>query len=292
MSRHGDKNAKGITDLNSFDQDKNICKFASPNSSDSDLFAFQFIYETMPQRLENPRTYPAFCCCLMTQGTASLETEYGSYPVIAGDVFFTFPASQFSIVNCSQAQYLYIAFVGSKATEFLESVGVSRKNPVRSGFSELNNTWFYGILKASSTSLPLLAKGLLLYTASFLSDSQKNDKGGEKISVASQIRSDIDCCYANTELSLEYLCDLHSYNSKYVSRKFKEEMGVSFSEYLESCRIHHACNLLASTSRPINEIASAVGYKDSMYFSKVFKKRNGISPSEFRSSQIENKEYK
>ncbi|MBE6598708.1 MAG: AraC family transcriptional regulator [Ruminococcaceae bacterium] len=266
----------------SFLKEDNICKFTNKTKAEAELAAFQFIYETMPHRLGNPRTCPSFSCCLMTQGTALLETEHGQFSLTPGDVFFTFPATPFSIRNCNQTRYYYISFVGSRANYYLESAGITPSSPVRSGFEELRSTFSYGIAKTTEANLPILTKGVLLYTLSVISAPDDSAARIEEKSLVEQIRGDIESCYAETELSLENLCDRRKYSSKYVSRRFREEMGISFSEYLQSCRIHHACNLLRGTNRSIQEIALSVGYRDSLYFSKVFKKCMGVSPSGYR----------
>lgn len=265
---------------------ENICKFSNAIGAESELFSFQFIFEAMPQRLENPRMYPAFCCCLMTEGTAVLETEYGKYTLDKGDIFFTFPASLFSIKDCDHTKYLYISFVGNQATEFLESIHITRENPVRHGIRDLEDIWFSGLMNTTSDNLSMLTKGLLLYTASLLSVQPDQTAGTASHSVIEQIRNTIDSCFANADFSLQYVCDMYRYNSKYVSRKFREETGMSFSDYLQSCRIHHACNRLKETDRSVQEIATSIGYRDALYFSKVFRKQMGMSPSEYRKQHL------
>ena len=262
-------------------KDGNICKFSASCSDDDNLFPFQFIYETMPQRLPDKRKVAAFCCHLMTEGSAVLETENGSFPIAKGDLFFTFPGMPFSVKECIRTKYLYISYVGSKAYEILESAGISPKAPVYSGFEELETLWFSGLIHSSADNLSMLAKGLLYYTFSLFPviaaypDSKKQD-------IVSQIKSAVDCCYGNPDLSLDYLCGLYRYHPKYISRRFSEAVGTSFSEYLTSCRMYHAEILLSESERPIHEIASAVGYRDALYFSKVFRKHTGSSPSEYR----------
>ena len=63
-----------------------------------------------------------------------------------------------------------------------------------------------------------------------------------------------------------------------------EELGLSFSEYITARRMQKAKELLKDDSRSIEEIANAVGYHDYFYFTKVFKKTQGISPSKYRKS--------
>ena len=268
----------------------NICKFSNEIESESELFSFQFVFETLPQRLENPRIYPAFCCYLLTEGTAILETEYGAFQLEKDDVFFTFPASSFSIRNCDHAKYLYISFVGNQASEFLNSIGISRDNPICHGVRGLESVWFTGLMNTTSQNLSMLTKGLLLYTSSFLYVQHTQAMDATSHNVIEQIRNTIDCCYANADFSLQYVCDMYQYNPKYISRRFHEIIGISFSDYLQSCRIHHACNFLLETDRSMQEIAVSIGYRDALYFSKVFRKHMGMSPTNYRKKKFSDTE--
>ena len=67
--------------------------------------------------------------------------------------------------------------------------------------------------------------------------------------------------------------------SKYhFCRVFKEVIGMSAIQYLNYYRLKIADALLQSTDKPINEIATAVGFDDTSYFSKLYKKAFGTSP--------------
>ena len=72
----------------------------------------------------------------------------------------------------------------------------------------------------------------------------------------------------------------------YLSRLMKQELGMSFKDFLTSLRINEAIVLMRGTSRPINEIADMVGYKSQHYFSTAFKNIMGISPSEHRKNIV------
>ncbi len=68
----------------------------------------------------------------------------------------------------------------------------------------------------------------------------------------------------------------------YFSRCFHDVIGQSFSDYCTTVRITHAQNLLENTNHTIQSIAYSVGYQDEKYFSRIFKKVTGMSPSEYR----------
>lgn len=85
------------------------------------------------------------------------------------------------------------------------------------------------------------------------------------------------------EISLNLLADLVHFNQAYLSRLFKQKAGLSFTDYLARVRLQEAKRLLSTTDQTIEEIAAAVGFKNNSYFTSVFKKREGINPSEFRS---------
>ncbi len=268
----------------------NICKFSS-STGESDLFSFQFIYETMPQKFGANRSYAAFVCHLVTEGTAVYHTSAGDFSLRAGDLFFAFPSVPFTLDADDAFKYLYISFVGSHATELLESVGVTRQMPVRFGMGELTPVWRMGLEHSRPENLSLMTKGVLHFTFAFLAEEQlmaetlgepKDGAAGSCAEVVEEIRSTIERDFSNADLNLEDLSRRYGYNTKYISRCFRELVGVSFSDYLISCRIRHACLLLEESRMTVREVAAAVGYPDSLYFSKVFKRLIKSSPGEYR----------
>ncbi len=68
----------------------------------------------------------------------------------------------------------------------------------------------------------------------------------------------------------------------YISLKFKQETGVTFSEYLKNVRIQKACALLTTTDLKVHVIAEKVGYSDYKRFGSVFREITGVSPGKFR----------
>lgn len=84
------------------------------------------------------------------------------------------------------------------------------------------------------------------------------------------------------ELSLKTLAHQYNINSSYLGQVFTKELGVSFSEYLNSTKNMKAKDLILNTNMKINDIAKAVGYPDTSYFYRKFKKYYGVCPSTLR----------
>ena len=72
----------------------------------------------------------------------------------------------------------------------------------------------------------------------------------------------------------------------WFTRIFHRQMGVSPRQYLTDVRINKAKELLTSSSYNIGEISAVVGYENPLYFSRLFKKHTGFSPSEYRNKYI------
>lgn len=86
----------------------------------------------------------------------------------------------------------------------------------------------------------------------------------------------------NKPISIEEHAHRHGMSVSWFIRNFKEYTGTTPAQYILSLRISNAQSLLESTSYNVTEIANIVGYDNPLYFSRLFKKQCGVSPSEFR----------
>ena len=86
----------------------------------------------------------------------------------------------------------------------------------------------------------------------------------------------------------EHLAEQFHLNPQYISQLFKSEIGVGFLTYLTNIRMEKAKKLLLSTSLSIAEVAEQSGYGDYRVFTKVFKKTEGSTPSQYRRDFLEN----
>ena len=84
------------------------------------------------------------------------------------------------------------------------------------------------------------------------------------------------------KLTLQMLAHKFGVNYSYLSQVFKLEIGKSFSEYLTTLRMEHACILLSTTQLRINTISEKVGYDDYHYFCNTFKRHYNLTPLQYR----------
>jgi two-component system response regulator YesN len=89
-----------------------------------------------------------------------------------------------------------------------------------------------------------------------------------------------------SDISLDDVAKLICLNPTYVSEVFKKKTGENFSEYLSDYRIGIAKELLQDIRYRIIDVSAMVGYKDSKYFSRLFKKKVGVNPTDYRNLYI------
>lgn len=85
-----------------------------------------------------------------------------------------------------------------------------------------------------------------------------------------------------TPLSLRHLCDLFFITPQYLCRSFSKEMHSSPMAYVNYLRIETAAREIAATSRSLADIGADMGINDPNYFYRLFKKKMGMTPKEFR----------
>lgn len=91
-------------------------------------------------------------------------------------------------------------------------------------------------------------------------------------------------------ITLQDCADKVGFNSAYLSRYFREHMGITFQEYVKRLRIEQAKWFLMTEQMPVTEVGYRSGFRDIKTFNKLFKQECGKSPTEFRKSMLQEEE--
>jgi len=257
-----------------------ICRFMPEKKYNSNINFIHFVYETDFKKFTQPFFYSIYRMHIVTKGSAVLKIHDKKYKLEIGTIFFAFPAGLYNIDATEDFEYYYISFLGSNANQLLEDFGITIFSPVFQGYDFLIDFWNNSIKRINKTNITVLTESVFLYTLSYL--TEKDNKVSLKHTTSFEMIVDyIDNHYRDYDMSLKKVADCFSYTEKYLSHLFKKNMDISFKAYINSLRIQYAYTLIENGEKSLYDIASACGYSDSFYFSKVFKKIRGITPTEY-----------
>lgn len=120
-----------------------------------------------------------------------------------------------------------------------------------------------------------------------VSDSKLSEPKEQVHRVMAKTREYISSNY-HKDLSIEEVAEFAGLSISHFCLLFKQETGYTFLEYLTECRIEKAKYILKNSQVKVYQIAPLVGYQDPRYFTQVFKKMTGMTPTEYRENSVKN----
>ena len=260
------------------------CLFAQSRNTSAGLIILNFVYERTANFKPQMIVYASWSLNIVTSGRGVLHTPGGDYPLAEGDVFMLFAAKPYYIENVEKLNYIYISYTGTRASGLAERMDLSPTSPIAHGFQDLIPLWSQCVNQASKENIDLLCEGLLLYTASFLCSGVTEADGKIRGSEILKIKDYVDLHFTDSTLTLNSVSAQFRYSPKYVTTAFPKVAHSSFRDYLCKLRMDYAKSLMDSGITYVKDIAEKCGYRDSLYFSKVFSRKFGISPREYIAS--------
>ena len=127
----------------------------------------------------------------------------------------------------------------------------------------------------------------VMETALKINEKLKKARNSASVRLTMEAQDIVKEKYMDPEISLDVVCAVIGVSNSYFSSIFKKEMGKSFISYLTDYRMDVAAELILNTDEKSYTIAERVGYQDANYFSYVFKKKFGVSPSKYRAKHTE-----
>ena len=134
------------------------------------------------------------------------------------------------------------------------------------------------VVKVLEKALVRLAREPVIY------DEPESENGVQEQDSIEKIKKYIDDNFTEPELNLAYVAGHFGFSSSYLSRKFKQETGKNFIEYLTELRMNKAIRL-AESGVKMFKTSAEVGIPDPNYFGRCFKKYTGISYSDYMSGE-------
>ena len=252
----------------------NICKFYTPSQADP-ILIHCFVYESSPEKISHfTPDLGRNKILLVTQGSGSLRINGQYVPYATGSLLFLFRGDRVTLWENEGAHFMYVDFSGQRAEELLRRFGLSPDNRCFEGFGGMIPLWKECLLSASPETIDLAAESVLLHTLSRMRREVPEGNG----TVAAIMRI-VEAEFNDHELSIVTIGQRLSYHPKYLSHLFKKEMGVGFSEYLRDKRVNYARTLFDHGIDSIKNVAFLSGFNDPLYFSGVFKRVTGLSPT-------------
>ena len=145
--------------------------------------------------------------------------------------------------------------------------------------------------RAVDADLPELKKSCAAFLRRAI-ELREEESGNQYKSMLKRALHYIDQNYTDENLSLNAVAKAANISPNYFSGVFSQEMGQTFVEYLTEKRMARAKELLRYSGKRSSEVAYEVGYRDPRYFSFLFKKTQGCTPSSYRAGNGDGHEAK
>ena len=207
------------------------------------------------------------------------------FPLLPGDVVVFEPGCTYQYQSQGKTTYLWVHYTGFEAaslTKLATLKGNARQHigirkDIIACFRKLFREFMIHDEAAGQLSVCLLRE-ILLFTGRYA------DAGGEKSSAPLSAMEYIHQHFQEP-ITIDSLARLEGVSCTLLRSMFRQHTGVSPNEYLITQRISAACRLLSQTDKSVSAVAADVGYHDPYYFSRIFKKKVGVTPLRYRAGR-------
>ena len=256
----------------------NICKFMPKNESINRINVLNFVYETQKQVYNGFKCETVYKMHLVIKGRGKLHIPGKIYDLGEGDLFFLFPSMSYALESQEEFEYMYISYIGEYSNMLMDKLNINKERFLFKNIKKLKNVWTESITDDESI-MSLRCEGILIYSFSIVGEQIMNERENKNDTLP-LIKKYVDENFTDAALSLQQISSKYPYNTKYISSAFKKKYKAGLNQYITTLRIQHACTLIEQGFTSVKNIASLCGYSEPLYFSKVFKDRIGVSPTE------------
>lgn len=231
------------------------------------------------------RTLAEYQLVYIPAGQGSLEMRGQCFPIRPGTLFMLFPDVPHAYHPDSDTGWteLWVGFKGAFPNALLRSEIISADRPVfEPGYKASMLNAFEEIFTIVSDQAPLYqfracaATSRLL--ANLLSETRRAAQQDNSERIVEQVKAYADAAVGES-FDLQYVCELVRLNAIALNRVFSAYTGLTPMQYSLHVKINLAKKLLCEERMSVKEVSWRVGFADPYYFSRLFKKKVGVSPS-------------
>lgn len=239
---------------------------------------------------------------VILSGRGVLSVNGSEFPLHRGQMFITKPGEDvwYRADDRDPWTYCWVTFDGAKAPRYVENAGLGEGKNWRDCY--IDPQQFYAFVKDIldrpemnlANDLQRLSRLLDFLSLAIQSEENKQPLPHHESNVNANIYVDKAVIYIQENYSNVKISDVArniGINRSYLTKIFKNKMGISPQEYLMQCRLKSACRLLVDTDAQIQDIARHVGYDNLLTFSKIFKGKFGLSPKNYRLRERSGEEH-
>ena len=234
-------------------------------------------------KLEQKNTRPeSYKLVYVFGGKGKIYIDEKCFPISKGDSFAVFPYSHFFVSGSDDLKYVWLEFSGVKGAMLMARTAFSKKTPVLGKIDIINfeDLFDFPELTGAPYVMYRIGGGLIMIMSYYMEKFPGKALESEGYVLRACQVIEENCC--NYHFGVKDVAEALKIDRSYLYRMFMDEMGVSVMDYITRRRISRAEAMLLNSDTPIKDVALSVGYMDQMYFSRVFKKQNGRTPTEFR----------
>src|SRR5690606_2085800 len=231
-----------------------------------------------------PGVRDIFALHYIISGKGFLETRQGIFPLQAGESFLIYPHMEIYYYPDGQDpwEYVWVEFSGDEAGHLLAQTELEPSNPVLPGVDVNFMPYFnFGVNATNRRFEKIRCDAKLRLLISYYLEYYQKENIFQQADYVEEAKGYIHNNYWRDTIKVSDIVDVTKVERSYLFRLFKRETGMSISAYLTQYRINRACELLKSADLSIKSVAYSVGYRDQLYFSKVFKKITSHTPTEY-----------
>jgi len=190
----------------------------------------------------------------------------------------------FECTNNKTCDYYWVHFTGSLAKSIMERAGLHNETIFNIGVQAKIINLFEKMTTEIIGRKDDFAFSASTYLLQILTEIKRNSKDNIKQQNLPRFQESIRMMHSNYNqpISIEELAQIENISESRYRVIFKQITGLSPKQYLTDIRMRRACELLSTSDFSPEEIGTMVGYPDMLYFYRIFKKNNNITPSQFR----------